>query len=53
MGTMERKITSFKRANHFSNIPLTLLFDHPNGKTWSIKINLISVFLKEDEDVVD
>jgi hypothetical protein len=31
------------------------LFDHPNGKTWSIKINLIGVFLEEDEDedVVD
>ncbi len=52
---MERTITSFKRASNFINIPLTLLFDHPNGKTWSIKINLISVFLEEDkdEDVVD
>jgi hypothetical protein len=53
MGTIERRITSFKRASYFFNIPLTLLFDHPNGKTWSIKINLISVFLEEDEDVVD
>jgi hypothetical protein len=50
MDTTERKITSFKRASNFFNIPLILLFNHPNGKTWSIKINLICVFLEEDED---
>jgi hypothetical protein len=50
MGTMERRLTSIKRANNFFNIPLTLLFDHPNGKFWSIKINLINVFLEENVD---
>jgi len=47
-GCSEKKVTSFKGANHFFNIPLILMFDNLNGRK-TIKFGPHGVLSKEEK----